>query len=377
MASNVARSPISLSDAVKSELAQIPKDAEQACLAEAQNLHNRLFAAARFEKNVYHDTIKRALTEWQTRMGWKVLPVVRGVSGVPRFNVQNLAVATDHESRGEALQAHKVLHKARQLIDMTALMQTPAVIATAAIADRHNASPYYESVPFSYALCQHAAVTVGAAATPDLRHYNIHLPLFCAFEAGCMFAWRMSDKVLYVERPYVLKLNERHQLHCENGPAIVWYDAISHYYWRGSHVDAKCITTPADQITTWMINREPNIENRRVLLDRMGEENYILKSGLTPVDVHRKFGTLYVHHFGRPGGWGFTGRPIARLRVINSTAEPDGTFRVYWLPINPDLYNGDAGRSAHAAAASTWRTTPGGSELFFKSWDEYDPQIET
>ena len=45
--------------------------------------------------------------------------------------------------------------------------------------------------------------------------------------------------------------------------------------------------------------------------------------------------------------------------------------------INPAHYRGDAGRIPQAAVASTWRTTPGGKELFFKRWQDYSPAMET
>jgi hypothetical protein len=117
----------------------------------------------------------------------------------------------------------------------------------------------------------------------------------------------------------------------------------------------------------------------------MGEENYILKSGMQPVDHHDKFGTLYIQDWGNAFSNSFTMwrserrglRPICRLKVINRSPEPDGTYRIYWLPINPDLYGGEAGRSAHAASASTWRTKPAGKDLFFEDWRDYDPRIET
>jgi hypothetical protein len=71
------------------------------------------------------------------------------------------------------------------------------------------------------------------------------------------------------------------------------------------------------------------------------------------------------------------GTPIAKICVTNRTAEPDGEFRKYWLDINPAHYDGDAGRVPQAAVASTWRTKPAGTELFFKDYRDYSPTLET
>jgi hypothetical protein len=126
-----------------------------------------------------------------------------------------------------------------------------------------------------------------------------------------------------------------------------------------------------NQITIAEIRNHHNAEIRRVMLDRFGEDRFIQESGMAWIDRHPVFGDLYVD---RSSVWG---RPIARLKVTNRTAEPDGTFKIYWLPINPDLYDGDAGRFAQAAAASMWRTTPGGPKLFFERWEDYQPLVET
>lgn len=118
------------------------------------------------------------------------------------------------------------------------------------------------------------------------------------------------------------------------------------------------------------IQTETNAEVRRIMIERYGEDRYIVDSGMRAVAHDEQFGTLYFEQHN-------VGRPIAKIRVINRSPEPDGSFKPYWLSINPELYNGDAGRVPQAAVASTWRTTPGGKELMFKKWQDYRPEIET
>ena len=92
--------------------------------------------------------------------------------------------------------------------------------------------------------------------------------------------------------------------------------------------------------------------------------------GIKAVAHDENFGTLYNENLN-------AGRPICKLRVVNRSPEPDGSFRVYWLSVNPEHYNGDAGRIPQAAVASTWRTTPGGSNLLYPDYNKYRPTVET
>jgi hypothetical protein len=120
------------------------------------------------------------------------------------------------------------------------------------------------------------------------------------------------------------------------------------------------------------IDAGKNAEVRRVMIERYpgGEEQYILDSGMIATAHDELFGTLYVQSFE-------AGRPIAKLRVTDRTPLPDGTFKHYWLDVNPAHYDGDAGRVPQAAAASTWRTEPGGRTLLFADYRKYRPVVET
>jgi hypothetical protein len=89
---------------------------------------------------------------------------------------------------------------------------------------------------------------------------------------------------------------------------------------------------------------------------------------MKPVAHDEVFGTLYVE----PQD---AGAPIAKIKVINRSPEPDGSFRAYWLDLNPAHYGGDAGRVPQAAVASTWRDAAG--KLAFADYRDYRPAVET
>ena len=145
-------------------------------------------------------------------------------------------------------------------------------------------------------------------------------------------------------------------------------DVENLYFWHGVLVPAFVIVRP-DWITVEHIETEDNAEVRRVMVERYGEDKYIIDSGLKPV-AHDDFGELFRKDFA-----GDT--PLVYVKVMNSTPEPDGSIKPYFLSVNPEHYGGDAGKSPHAAIASTWRTTKDGKELFFKRYQDYRPGIET
>lgn len=184
-----------------------------------------------------------------------------------------------------------------------------------------------------------------------------------------MLHWT-EDTLYWVAKPkvHVEKIATGRRLHNATYAALE-SDVENLYFWHGVLVPAFVVVKPG-WITMKHIKEEENAEVRRVMIERYGEDKYIADSGMKPVASDPVFGDLFVEDLN-------VGRPIARVRVVNSSSEPDGSFKRYWLPINPTHYNGDAGRIPQAAVASTWRTKPAGTELFFSDWRHYKPAIET
>ena len=88
------------------------------------------------------------------------------------------------------------------------------------------------------------------------------------------------------------------------------------------------IETP-EKITVADIEGEQNAEVRRVKMERYGMAKYILDSGSK--EIHRDdFGI--VRRKDIPGD-----EPLVMVQVVNSTPEPDGTFKDYFLRVHPDL----------------------------------------
>jgi len=190
--------------------------------------------------------------------------------------------------------------------------------------------------------------------------------------------WPRRDFIIVSERPLAIHreltnpLVDRgfgsHRLHNESGPAIE-FSGWSVYSIHGVRVPKYVVERP-QEITIQKINTEKNGEVQRVMIERYGEDRYIVDSGMQPIARDDRFGDIYIKEVE-------AGKPIAKIRVTNRSPEPDGSYRVYWLNFNPAHYNGDAGRIPQAAVASTWRTKEGGRELFFRDWKHYSPVLET
>jgi hypothetical protein len=168
------------------------------------------------------------------------------------------------------------------------------------------------------------------------------------------------------DRPEVIRKDDRHRPHCEDGPFLRWRDGWALYAIRGTRVPADVIENPAS-VTVERINAEQNAEIRRVMLERYGWGRYIEDSGAK--ELHRdEFGTLYRQELAGD-------EPLVMVAVDNSTLEPDGTRKRYFLRVHPELRplraDGTMGNpqtpTAHNAVASTFGMTG----------DQYHPVLET
>lgn len=85
---------------------------------------------------------------------------------------------------------------------------------------------------------------------------------------------------------------------------------------------------------------ERNRELQRVMLERFGYDRFILELGAVPVQADA-FGALY--RILRPHR-----EPFVLVHVTNTTPEPDGTRKRYFLRVPPNM------KTAHEAVAWTF-----------------------
>lgn len=183
---------------------------------------------------------------------------------------------------------------------------------------------------------------------------------------------------LVSDRPEVLTVDDRRRPHNATGPSHRWRDGWSLWHWHGVRIpehQRHVIETP-HLITVQEIETEENAEVRRVMIERYGPARYVVDSGARIVHSVPEDSPMVGLRSARlltkqvPDD-----EPIVYVDLLNSTPEPDGSTKRYMLRVDPNAYNGDAGRNAHAAAASTWRNHDG--SLAFKRWQDYKPGAES
>jgi hypothetical protein len=157
--------------------------------------------------------------------------------------------------------------------------------------------------------------------------------------------WPHTDFVLVCDRPQLVRTEEvaggERRLHCSDGPAVVWWDGWSLYFWHGTRVPPWVVQAPSVDA----IHAEPNVEVRRCGIEALGWNAYLTGAGLRLVDTADD-----------PGNPGFElrlydvpaevwGTPARVLLATNGSPERDGTRRRYGLPVPPDMDT-----ALHAAA---------------------------
>lgn len=170
-------------------------------------------------------------------------------------------------------------------------------------------------------------------------------------DAG-VWTWQLRGVLLETEAPERFIRDDRDRLHDAAQAAAEYTDGFAVHAWHGVRVPPDVILKP-QTITVEQVEREPNAEVRRVLIERYGQERYIRDCGAQ--EIHRDAcGILYRKEFRGDA-------PLVFVCVKNSTPEPDGSIKSYWLRVDPHC------TTAHQAVAWT----------FGLATAEYRPNIET
>ncbi|MFI8435337.1 DUF6745 domain-containing protein [Streptomyces sp. NPDC079020] len=138
--------------------------------------------------------------------------------------------------------------------------------------------------------------------------------------------WPYENAVVISERPEALHRDEAGRLDHGDGPALSYADGFALYAWRGMPVPAEFLAE-LSALTPERIRAEENAELRRVMLEYYGYDRYLTESRAEP--VHRdETGILW--RIALDGD-----EDVVMVEVVNSTPEPDGTHRTYWLRVPP------------------------------------------
>ncbi|WP_055710767.1 DUF6745 domain-containing protein [Streptomyces torulosus] len=164
--------------------------------------------------------------------------------------------------------------------------------------------------------------------------------------------WPYENVAVVAERPTELHRDEAGRLDRGDGPALAYSDGFALHAWRGLPVPGEFLDS-LTALTPARIRDEENAELRRVMLEHYGYDRYLEESGAKPVD-RDETGVLWRVEL--PGD-----EDVVMVEVVNSTPEPDGTSRTYWLRVPPTT------RTAREGVAWT----------FGLSAEEYEPLRQT
>ncbi|SNS26932.1 DUF6745 domain-containing protein [Actinoplanes regularis] len=164
--------------------------------------------------------------------------------------------------------------------------------------------------------------------------------------------WAHERVAVLTERPCLLARDNVGRLHRGEGAALEFPDGYGLWAWRGMPIPAD-LAAELPSLTLERIRQEENAEIRRVMLEHFGYERYLREAGAHEIgsDETGKLWRLQL-----PGD-----EPLVMVEVVNSTPEPDGTSRVYWLRVPPET------GSAREGVAWTFGLTA----------EEYQPLVQT
>lgn len=168
----------------------------------------------------------------------------------------------------------------------------------------------------------------------------------------CGWWWPFDEVIVMSDKPIQLNLDERSRLHSTTTQSISYSDGWGIYAIHGVIVPTYVITNP-EQITVEKIEKENNIEIRRVMLEKYGIQKYLIDAKADKI-AEDEFGTLYRKEI-------IDDESIVMVKVTNATPEPDGTKKEYFLRVPPDV------TTPHEAVAWTFGRTD----------EEYFPMKET
>ncbi|WP_246102435.1 DUF6745 domain-containing protein [Streptomyces piniterrae] len=190
-----------------------------------------------------------------------------------------------------------------------------------ALAETPQDEPAVRLALLDVVLGQHDAPWLAAFAGAGERLAGI-----AAVARSAGWWWPYEKVAIITERPVELHRDEAGRLDRGDGPALAFPDGFALHAWRGMPVPATFLDGLSD-LTPDRIRKEENAELRRVMLEFYGYDRYLEESGAQP--LHRdETGVLWRIDL-------VDDEPVVMVEVVNSTPEPDGTRRTYWLRVPP------------------------------------------
>ncbi|HZD00924.1 MAG TPA: hypothetical protein VFA46_12255 [Actinomycetes bacterium] len=164
--------------------------------------------------------------------------------------------------------------------------------------------------------------------------------------------WPLRHVAVLSERPALVRWDAAGRLHADGGPAVRYPDRFAVWAWHGVRVPRMVVERP-QRLTAGSILQEADVEARRVMVERYGQARFLRDSGAAHQEAD-DWGTLWRLDL-------VDEEPLVMVEVIDSTPEPDGGFRTYWLRVPPAV--------ATAREAVAW--------TFGMGSHDYGPRVQT
>jgi hypothetical protein len=169
----------------------------------------------------------------------------------------------------------------------------------------------------------------------------------------CGWVYTGDTDVIIHDRPEIIKRDENHALHCEDGPAIRYLDGYEFYSWHGQIIPKEWIVDRAS-LTPEIALGQRNTELRRAACEILGWVNVIerLNCRVIDQDADEMIGTLLEVHIPNIGNDSMLEK-FLKVRC--------GTGAEFAIPVPPEM------RTALEANAWTYGLKP----------TEYVPEVRT
>ena len=277
-----------------------------------------------------------------------------------------------------ALAARAVIRIAEEQIDFddTAHLarmvqeEVDAVIASGEKpSDLSMSGQVYGSMEYWLAFYDYMQEVVGL----DLNEIN---PLVTLAQ-NCGWWIPLHEVAILQHRPLEVHLDDRDRLRNTSGPAVKYRGNCEFsqvYAINGVRVTKKIVDR---DYTAEDVENEENQEVKRVMIEHFrnpetgeeGQHEYLKASNAQKLSTD-DWGTLWKKEIEED-------EPLMMVEVLNSTAEPDGHFKTYFLRVDPNAYGGLEKLPPRAAIASTFRDPEDQTQMMFENWEDYEFQQES
>jgi hypothetical protein len=147
--------------------------------------------------------------------------------------------------------------------------------------------------------------------------------------------WAYTNVAVILAPPPEVHVDQSGLFHSTTGAAVRWRDGCELFAVHGGLIaDATIVRNPG-RLSLEQVRSEPDADLRRILIERFGPERIMSHPQARKVGQD-ECGELWRFN-------DFDGEALVMVKVINSTPEPDGTHKIYWLRVPPHVTSAQEG----------------------------------